>query len=375
MVYSRGEGVARALKSTTYPIGMCYKWTREMFGLPAVGDRDGDGDADAVDGWKATTHKHAGDRKPPAGVPVFWSGGSKGHGHAAISLGGGKIRSIDANGFGRVGTVDLGWVEREWGLHYLGWSEDLGGTVIPHDAPLPLAPATSAQRRARDRYLALRKKKGLLRPLALRRGQVNGMAASGVTAQRTASIILDAAPHADVLTLCEVFNVDVAKVLGPDWEVAQDRSSKAKAGVAVAVRKDRGKITEKRIKLGVPAVLRGRRAKDMRSRYIMIATILYDGENARRRWQDTVAAGHAPPKRNWSPWWAVFMANLRLVPAHDIGADFNRGKAAVQRIFWGRVVKMIGIDGFILRMFIPSTVVTVREVGGDHTAKFVTLWP
>ena len=139
MTYTRREAVARALRSTTYPVGMCYRWTREMFGMPAVGDRDGDGDADAVDGWKAATRKHPGDRKPPGGVPVFWSGGSKGHGHAAITTLDGRVRSIDtgAGGFGTVGTVDLGWFERHWGLKYLGWAEDLGGVTIPHPEDQP----------------------------------------------------------------------------------------------------------------------------------------------------------------------------------------------------------------------------------------------
>lgn len=130
MTYNRAQAIARANASRTYPRGMCYKWTREQFGIPSIGDRDGDGDADAVDGWKAARRRHPGDRHPPPGVPVFWSGGSNGHGHAAITKPAG-VRSIDANGFGNVGTVDLGWFERNWGLTYLGWSEDLGGVPIP----------------------------------------------------------------------------------------------------------------------------------------------------------------------------------------------------------------------------------------------------
>lgn len=136
MTYTRAQAVTRALASRTYPRAMCYRWTREIFGLPAVGDVDGDGDADAVDGWKAARHRHPGDRNPPVGVPVFWSGGSNGNGHAAVTVPGG-VRSIDVGpgGFGTVGTVDLGWFERQWNLTYLGWSEDLGGVRIPYDPP------------------------------------------------------------------------------------------------------------------------------------------------------------------------------------------------------------------------------------------------
>lgn len=375
MTYTRAQAVARAMKSTTYPIGMCYRWTREQFGLPAVGDRDGDGDADAVDGWKAAQHRHPGDRNPPAGVPVFWSGGSRGHGHAAISLGGGKIRSIDAAGAGHVGTVSLGWPESAWGLHYLGWSEDLGGALIPTDtAPEKDPDPVDINRKARDRYLARRREKGQLRPLPLRRGQVNGMGATAKP-EVTAAIVLDGAEDADILTLCEVANIDVAKVLGPKWDVAQDTSSPAKAGSAVAVRRSRARIKSWRLALGVRAVLAGRRADRMRDRYVMVATIIVDGHDQRRRWQYKVAAGHAPPKRNWSPWWGAWMRAVRLVLAHDIGADWNRAKAAVQKVFPARIVRMHRGDGFVTRPFIPSTPVTTRDVGGDHPAVYSTYWP
>lgn len=130
MPATRQQAIENALISSTYPVGMCARWTREQFGIGALGDFDGDGDADAVDMWKAARSKHADDPHPPAGVPVFWSGGSKGHGHAAISLPGGRIRSIDRPQFGLVGTVPLADIEQSWGLTYLGWSDDLYGNEI-----------------------------------------------------------------------------------------------------------------------------------------------------------------------------------------------------------------------------------------------------
>lgn len=167
MTYTRSEVVNRALAARTNVPGTCYLWTRTMAGSPAVGDVDRDGDADAVDGWKATKRRHAGDRNPPAGVPVFWSGGRNGYGHAAVSLGGGKIRSTDAGGSGKIATVDLGWVEREWGLTYLGWSDDLNGVVIPGEPEPPVEKATpkpSRVKRARELLLAAEKR-------ATRKGQ------------------------------------------------------------------------------------------------------------------------------------------------------------------------------------------------------------
>lgn len=130
MPVSRQQAVINALRSTTYPVGMCARWTREQFGVQALGDFDGDGDADAVDMWQASKLKNAGDRNPPRGVPVFWSGGSAGHGHAAISLGGGMVRSIDRPRSGLVSSVPLSEMESAWGLKYLGWTIDLYGHEI-----------------------------------------------------------------------------------------------------------------------------------------------------------------------------------------------------------------------------------------------------
>lgn len=139
MTVTRAQAVENAKASKTYPVGMCMKWTRTMLGRPAVGDIDGDGDADAVDGWKSSKHRHPGDRNPPAGVPVFWEGGRNGYGHVGISLGNRTFRGTDAPTSGSVGTVGLDWPEQHWGLHYLGWAEDLNGVRIEDDsAPKPI---------------------------------------------------------------------------------------------------------------------------------------------------------------------------------------------------------------------------------------------
>ena len=158
MPVSRQQAVVNALQSTAYPVGMCAKWTREKYGLPALGDFDRDGDADAVDMWQACVLKEAGDRNPPAGVPVFWSGGSKGHGHATVSLGNGFVRTIDMSDDGlryqpgNVGTSTIDQITRVMGLMYLGWTHDLYG----HEIPDP----EGDLRRAREAKLAKAKARG-----------------------------------------------------------------------------------------------------------------------------------------------------------------------------------------------------------------------
>lgn len=135
MVRSATDAVKAAGVTTTNIPGMCQKVTRTWFGVASAGDVDGDGDADAVDGWKREPEsaRHT-DRRPPIGAPVAWSGGSGGFGHRAICISDEPdpfIRSTDANGRGKVGNRRLSWFEKNWGLHYLGWSTTMSGVPIP----------------------------------------------------------------------------------------------------------------------------------------------------------------------------------------------------------------------------------------------------
>lgn len=85
----------------------------------------------AITQWREAKHQHRGDRTPKVGAPVYWGGTQ--HGHIAIYVGDGKVRSTDAGGSGRMATVPLGWFERNWGMNYLGWTEDIAGKKIEFD--------------------------------------------------------------------------------------------------------------------------------------------------------------------------------------------------------------------------------------------------
>lgn len=106
--------------------GMCLREVRTAHGIPAV-------HAGAADAWRTATGRHPNDRRPPRGATVFWTGGS--NGHIAISLGDGRIRSTDAGGKGRMGTVDLDWPRRQWGLTYVGWAEGYNGHSVKNSPP------------------------------------------------------------------------------------------------------------------------------------------------------------------------------------------------------------------------------------------------
>ena len=162
MVATRSEAAKRAEASTRNVPGTCQLWTRTQYDAPSAGDRNGDGDADAVDGWQSepAAARHPGDRNPPRGVPVAFSGGSRGYGHRAISLGDGKIRSTDMTAIGykagTVGTTTIAQIERSMGVTYLGWSETITGLPIvddltpkpnPRPKPIPVSRRAKAIRR------------------------------------------------------------------------------------------------------------------------------------------------------------------------------------------------------------------------------------
>lgn len=109
--------------------GLCLKFTRTMLGAPG-------GANSAIEAWNAT---RPGDRHtdtPPAGVPVFWRGGH--YGHAALSMGDGKILSTDIRRAGKVDIVPIELVHQRWGYELLGWTETLNGKRV-WAAPPPVS--------------------------------------------------------------------------------------------------------------------------------------------------------------------------------------------------------------------------------------------
>jgi hypothetical protein len=108
-----------------YDTGMCLQWVRgPCWGLGSLY-------GSAIEAWNGAKFKHPGDRNPPIGAPLFYSGGSYGHiviakPHAA------GMRSTDCTSTGRVGDAPIEWIEDNWpGRTYLGWTEDLNGVRLP----------------------------------------------------------------------------------------------------------------------------------------------------------------------------------------------------------------------------------------------------
>lgn len=146
-ILNREEAAQAAERKTSNVVNTCQLVTRGYYGAPSVGDFDGDGAADAEDGWKSEPPKHRhGDRNPPRGTPVSFVGGSKDHGHRAISLGNGVIRSTDFDGVSKryrarsMGNGSIAQIEKAMGVTYVGWSDTIDGELIP--MPPPAGPMT-----------------------------------------------------------------------------------------------------------------------------------------------------------------------------------------------------------------------------------------
>src|SRR5215831_15876293 len=119
MAYTAAKTAHNASVDNYNPPGYCLAQVHDWAGIGAKY-------ATASQAWYYNTAKHR-DAHAPRGSAVYWTGGSHGYGHIAISLGNGMIRSTDAGGWGRVATVPLSWIHTHWGLTYAGWSWQING--------------------------------------------------------------------------------------------------------------------------------------------------------------------------------------------------------------------------------------------------------
>lgn len=128
---SASQAVDKALRYTTYtPPAMCLNYVWNLLDAPRSA-----GLYDANAAWAAATQKVT-TGTPPAGAPVYFAGYK--HGHIAISIGNGWVRSTDVPGLGRVGNINIADLCRSWGITYRGWSRDYAGRPIPgleYEAP------------------------------------------------------------------------------------------------------------------------------------------------------------------------------------------------------------------------------------------------
>lgn len=111
-------------------VGYCLKTVREYYGVGAKYP-------DAAGSWQHAAHKRrvGGGRDVPRGVPVYWTGGSAGHGHIAISIGGGLCYSTDWKRSGRIDIASIDEITRRWGLHLEGYAWEVNDVVVWKPVP------------------------------------------------------------------------------------------------------------------------------------------------------------------------------------------------------------------------------------------------
>lgn len=106
--------------------GLCQMFTHLAYSVPS------DGTPTAAAWWAKSTRKHP-ETNPamiPRGVPVYWTGGSSGAGHAAVSRGDGTVWGTDLVRDGQVDIYPIGDVHAKWGLTLVGWTEDIDSVVV-----------------------------------------------------------------------------------------------------------------------------------------------------------------------------------------------------------------------------------------------------
>ena len=119
--------------------GYCLIFVRSAFGV-------GPKFSTAAKAWFGAQHKHAASegRGIPRGVPVFWTGGSHGYGHVALSRGDGTCWTTDFVRSGKVDVAHIDQITSGWNLRLAGWSEDINGVRVY----TPPAPAKTAKKAA-----------------------------------------------------------------------------------------------------------------------------------------------------------------------------------------------------------------------------------
>lgn len=133
------EARSEVTKNTAPPprlwYGLCLVFVRSMHDVPSLF-----GSAKAA--WTHAGHQHT-SKNPPAGAPVYWSGGT--YGHIALSTGNGRCISTDIRRKGRPNEVDINTIRHDWGLRYLGWTEDLNGRPVDFQGKItPKPPSKGA---------------------------------------------------------------------------------------------------------------------------------------------------------------------------------------------------------------------------------------
>lgn len=158
---------AQSAHGPRFGTGLCKRKTREAYGVPS------DGSVDATQAWSRTKYRlNVSGDKAPRGTLLWWTGGSEGHGHVAISDGKGGAWSVDVKRPGYWDHVPFADIAR-WApkLHWAGVSQDIDRVRVVTTAliaPKVAPPKTTGVTKARALLIAEGIKAGPMRRLKIR---------------------------------------------------------------------------------------------------------------------------------------------------------------------------------------------------------------
>lgn len=106
-------------------VGMCLATVRQYYGVPS-------GVPTAAASYFMSNHKRgvSSGSAVPRGVPVYWTGGSRGAGHIAISVGGGYCLSTDWKRAGKIDYAKIDDITRAWNLDFRGYTWEVNGRQV-----------------------------------------------------------------------------------------------------------------------------------------------------------------------------------------------------------------------------------------------------
>lgn len=113
------------IRQLYFGVGQCLRVIRQTYSVPSKYPT-------ASSSWVAADHKHFASRGTdvPRGPPVWWTGGSSGAGHVAISCGGGVCISTDWKSPGRLAYAHIDDITALWNLNFKGWTREINDVVV-----------------------------------------------------------------------------------------------------------------------------------------------------------------------------------------------------------------------------------------------------
>ena len=157
----------------------------------------------------------------------------------------------------------------------------------------------------------------------------------------------------------------------PGWNMAQvGAPGSPESALVIGIRATRGELLNVTLLPGVPATSEG---GGFRKRPMLAATLDIDPQTP-HHWRRRGLDGHANAER--APrarrrYLAVFRAARASIKAGDL----NIRQQWAARLLYGQRVHSVGVLHLAIPAWIPQTKAVPVDVGSDHLAFDVTLWP